>query len=65
MYAYNSDENPTTEVSCTRFSDPICETKHKIAQKYAYDFIEDFKLCNCITFKGPHISEVYDHYDTA
>ena len=63
MHTYDTDEHPTTEVSCIRFSDPICETKHEVAQKNANYFVEDFKLCNCVTFKRPDMTEVNDHYD--
>ena len=63
VQAYDADEHPTTEVSCTRFYDPICESKHEIAQKNANYFVEDLKLCNCVLFKRPDMPEVYDHYD--
>ena len=63
VQAYDADEHPTTEVSCACLSNPICETKHEVAQQTCNYFVKDFNLCNRVALKRPYISKVYDHYD--
>ena len=63
MQTDDANEHPPAQVSCACFSDPICETKHEVAQKKANYFVEYLKLCDCVAFQRPNMPEVYDHYD--
>ena len=62
---HQKDRGPSNNISCGCFTDPVCKTKHDIAQKDCSYLIEDLKPCNLVTLKRPHISKINDHDDTA